>query len=86
MGQAIRVLESMVGGTTSDNVLYVTSDWRDRYHDGDVDRVLKDLAVLHQRVLQTLPELPDVFFRSDEYSTLASAYKYVLNQYMYIYI
>lgn len=83
MGIGIGMFERIVGGTTASNVLYVTSDFRDRIHNGDVQLVLEELAILHKRVINTMPEMPDVFFKSDEYSDFAKSYRCAM---FYIYL
>lgn len=76
MGNAIKTVEKVVNAASNENTLCIISDTHDRLHNGDVDTVLEELALLHKKVLETLPELPDVFFRSDEYSALANSYRY----------
>jgi len=44
--------------------LRVISNTGDKVHNGDVDSTLRDLALLHQRVLECLPPLKDAILPS----------------------
>jgi hypothetical protein len=55
-------------------VLYVVSDTRDRIHNGNVDAVIEEISILHKKVIEVLPELPEVFFAAPAYAEYVSPY------------
>lgn len=60
----IDVIEGAFGGTSNLKVLKIISNSGDRVHNGNVDSVLRDLAMLHKKFLDCLPELPNAIVPS----------------------
>jgi len=58
---AVEQVESSVGLTSNKKCLRIISNTFDRFHNGDIHQVCEDLCDLHQKVVECLPELPEIF-------------------------
>lgn len=65
VSEIVDVVEGSFGGTSNLKVLKIISNSGDAVHNGDVDAVLRDLALLSKKVLDCLPVIPDAIVPSD---------------------
>lgn len=59
VSENVDIVEGAFGGTSNLKVLKILSNTGDSVHNGDVDGVLRDLALLHKKLLACLPAMND---------------------------